>query len=97
LCNFYFSISLENVLDRLELVDAWKTESLIAPCGQLIRQNLKKVKANPKWIGLKSKLPEIVFAILEGFEDARVPKHRSTGACFNCGQLGHWSPECPSK
>jgi hypothetical protein len=85
------------VVDRLVLASVYKMESFIdiTTCGQLIRQNLKKVKANPKWAELKMVGPQLVIAILEEFEDEAV-KHRAN-ACFGCGQMGHWVAQCPNQ
>jgi hypothetical protein len=60
-----FSLSLENVFDRLEMADLYQIKSLYSSCGQLIRRNIKTVKKDAKWLELKKKTPELAFSILE--------------------------------
>jgi hypothetical protein len=67
--NSLFSLSLTNVLDRLELADLYQTKSLNSACGQLIQSNLKVVKQDAKWLELKKKSPELAFAILEDVDE----------------------------
>jgi hypothetical protein len=64
-----FSLSLTNVLDRLEMADLYQINSLYSACGQLIQSNLKTVKKDAKWLELKKKAPELAFAILEDVEE----------------------------
>jgi hypothetical protein len=62
---------LENVFDRLELAELYQINSLKFSCGQLIRQNLSKLKMDAKWLELKTEAPKLAFTILEGFSDEK--------------------------
>jgi hypothetical protein len=62
------------VFDRLELADLYQINSLKSACGQLIRQNLSKVKTDAKWIQLKIASPQLALSILEEFADESVNK-----------------------
>jgi hypothetical protein len=64
-----FSLSLENVFDRLEMADLYQIHSLYASCGRLIRRNLNTVKEEAKWLELKKKAPELAFTILEDVDE----------------------------
>jgi hypothetical protein len=61
-----FSLSKENVFDRLALADLYQIDSLKYACGKMIRKYRKKLKETNEWIRLKESSPQLVISILEG-------------------------------
>jgi hypothetical protein len=90
---FNFSLSLENVFDRLEMADLYQIKSLHSACGKLIRCNLEMVKKNAKWQALKKNSPELAFSILEEFADESWDTHtaraRHTRTWYSSGESIH--------
>jgi hypothetical protein len=83
-----FSLSLENVLERLELAELYKIKSLYSSCGKMIQRNMTMLKTDAKWMALKMKSPELVISILEEFAEQFEKLLR--------GNYGHLNVECRS-
>jgi hypothetical protein len=64
---FPFSITKENVFDRLELANIHQISTLKSACGKKIRRNLTELKKTDKWNELKEASPKLAFSVLEGF------------------------------
>jgi hypothetical protein len=66
------------VFDRLELAELYQINSLKSACGQLIRQNLSRVKKDAKWIQLKMASPQLALSMLEEFADECMNKKQGS-------------------
>jgi hypothetical protein len=78
-----FSLTLTNVLERLELAELYQMKSLYSSCVQMIRRNLSMVETNAKWFELKTKSPELAFSVLEEFAED-IEGLQFTPSIFDC-------------
>jgi hypothetical protein len=56
---FIFSLTFENVFDRLEVAELYGTEKLKSACSRMISENLKMLKRKPEWIEMQKNSPKL--------------------------------------